>query len=263
MTTRNRVLAGMALLWSLPLAAVQTPQYDVPYVGGATSLFKPDSVRNADAIGAGYAIFGGYPLESGGAIELRLIDQGMRRKLDKNENYQSSLFADYVHDFGTSVRGAGGFFSGTKLFVLAGLGIVREDSYGDPGTYFGVAAGGGALIPLGFHGWAIRLDGRAQGEMNKDLCNTANANAGYCTGEASFLVDYMLQAGLQIPLTVFFDKAKPVAAAEDCPIAVVDPDAPPRKDCIADSDRDGVADDADQCPSSTPGSAVDAAGCAH
>lgn len=263
MTTRIRAFAALALLWSLPLAAVQTPQYDVPYAGVATSLLSPDSVRDADAIGGGYALFGGWPLESGrGAIEVRFIDQGMRRP-DNQENYQSSLFADYVFDFGTSVKGEGGFFSGTKVFVLAGLGVVREDSYGDPGTYFAGAAGAGVLVPLGFRGWAIRLDGRAQVEMNDELCTGSGTPPGYCTDEASYLVDTMLQAGLQIPLTVFFEKPKKVAPAQDCPIAVVDPDAPPRQDCVADSDRDGVPDASDQCPGSQPGQPVDVSGCAR
>jgi hypothetical protein len=58
-------------------------------------------------------------------------------------------------------------------------------------------------------------------------------------------------------------KPKKVAPAEDCPIAVVDPDAPARKDCVADSDRDGVPDESDQCPGSQAGSPVDVSGCAR
>ena len=262
MTTRIRAVAVLALAWNAPLAAVQTPQYDVPYAGAATSLLSPDSVRDSDAVGGGYAIFGGWPLDANTAVEVRLIDQGMRRP-DNEENYQSSLFADYVYDFGTSVKGEGGFFSGTKFFALAGLGVVREDSYGSPGTYAAGAAGAGALIPLGFRGWAIRLEGRAQIEMNDELCTGPSQPPGYCTDEASYLVDTMIQAGLQVPLTIFFEKPKKVEAAEDCPIAVVDPDAPPRKDCVADSDRDGVPDESDQCPGSATGTAVDISGCAR
>jgi len=261
--TRNAVpvLALAALAWTLPAAAVQTPQYDVPYLGGAASVLNPDAARASDAVSGGLAFFGGWPLDANTTIELRLIDQEMRRNVDNEPNYQTSLFADYVHDFGTSVRGEGGFFSGTKLFVLAGLGIVREDSYGDPGTYGAAAAGAGALIPLGFRGWAIRAEGRAQIEMNDELCTGSGTAPGYCTDEASYLVDTMIQAGLQIPLTIFFTKPKQVAPAEDCPIAVVDPNAPPRQDCVADSDRDGVPDESDQCPGSQPGTQVDISGC--
>jgi OmpA-OmpF porin, OOP family len=262
---RTGACVGLVLAWSLPAAAVQTPQYDVPYVGLQTSVLSPDSVRNSDAVSGGFALHGGWPLASGNAaIELRFSDHEMRRKLDDSSNYQTSLlFLDYVHDFGTSVRGGGGFFSGTKFFVLAGLGLVQEDSYGEKGNYLGLAGGAGALVPLGFRGWAIRLAGRAQVEMNGDLCDEAAATAGRCSDQADFLTDYMFEAGLQIPLTIFFEKPKPVAAAEDCPIAVVDPDAPPRKDCVADSDRDGVSDESDACPGSQPGSPVDAKGCAR
>ena len=263
MKTRTGAIAIVMLAWSLQAGAVQTPQYDLPYLGAAVSVLNPDKVRASDAVSGGYAIVGGWPLDSGHtAIEVRLIDQEMRRQKDKESNFQSSLFVDYVYDFGTSVRGTGGFFSGTKLFVLGGLGVVREDAFGEKSTHGGVAVGGGALIPLGFRGWAIRLDGRAQAEMNKDLCDSDAVANGFCESEASFLLDYMVAAGLQVPLTIFFDKPAPVESAEECPIAVVDP-VTGREDCAADSDRDGVSDEADQCSGSAPGSPVDASGCAR
>jgi OmpA-OmpF porin, OOP family len=258
---RLRALAVAALAWCAPLAAVQTPQYDVPYLGAATSVLSPDRVRNSDAVSGGFALRGGWPLAAGTAVELRFSDHEMRRKLDNSSNYQTSLFVDYVRDFGTTARGEGGFLRGTKFFVLGGVGLVREDSYGDQGDYVGLAAGAGALIPLGFRGWAIRLDGRAQAQINGDLCNDANTAAGRCTRQADYLLDYMFEAGLQIPLTMFFARPPPVAPAEECPVAVVDPDAPPRADCVADSDRDGVPDESDQCPGTPPGSPVGAAGC--
>lgn len=254
--------AVLALGWSLPLGAVQVPLYDVPYAGGGISTLKPDSARNADAVGGGYSLYGGWALSSGHeAVELRLIDQGMRRKADGESNYQSSLFVDYVYDFGTTSR-EGGFLSGTKFFGLAGIGAVREDSYGNPGTYAGVALGGGALLPLGFYGLALRLDGRAQAEQNEDLCTAQNVAAGFCTSEKSLLIDYMFQASVQVPLTFFFKTPAAVAPAEDCPIAVVDP-ATGRKDCGSDADHDGVADAADQCPRTESGTAVDAQGCSN
>ena len=254
-------LAAAILAWSVQAGAVQTPQYDVPYLGAAASVLNPDKVRAADAVSGGYAIVGGWPLASGRtALEVRLIDQEMRRQKDKDANFQTSLFVDYVYDFGTTVRGEGGFFSGTKFFALAGLGVVQEDAFGEEGTYGGAALGAGALIPLGFRGWAIRIDGRAQGEMNKDLCDSDAVANGFCESEASFLVDYMFAAGLQIPLTIFFKPPPPVEPAEDCPIAVVNPETG-RKDCTADSDRDGVPDEADQCSGTESGARVDAAGC--
>ena len=263
MSKRIVAIAAAAALWSLSAPAVQTPQYDVPYLGAAASVLSPDKVRASDAVGGGYAIVGGWPLASGQtAIEVRLIDQEMRRQRGKEANFQTSLFVDYVYDFGTSVRGEGGFFSGTKFFALAGLGVIQEDAFGEEGTYGGVAVGAGALIPLGFRGWAIRLDGRAQGEVNGDLCDNNAVTNGFCESEASYLLDYMVAAGLQIPLTMFFKPPPPVEPAEDCPIAVVDP-ATGRSDCASDSDHDGVSDEADQCPGTQSGMRVDAAGCAE
>lgn len=261
MTTRNRAMAALALLCSLPAAAVETPHYEVPYVGGGISILNPDAARASDAVSGGLAFFGGWPLDANSAVELRLIDQEMRRNVDNEPNYQTSLFADYVHDFGTTARGAGGFLRGTKLFVLAGLGLIQEDAFGEEGNYYGVSVGGGALVPLGFYGLGLRLEGRAQAEMNDELCDAAAVQAGFCEKEADLFVDYFLSASVQVPLTIFFQKPRPVADAEDCPVAVVDVDAPARADCIADSDRDMVPDESDQCPGTPPGTTVDAQGC--
>lgn len=263
MTTRNRAMAALALLCSLPAAAVETPHYEVPYLGGGVSLLNPDAARASDAVSGGLAFFGGWPLDANSSVELRLIDQEMRRNVDNEPNYQTSLFADYVYDFGTTVRGGGGLRRGTKLFVLAGLGLIQEDAFGEEGNHFGASVGGGALVPLGFYGLGLRLEGRAQAEMNDELCDAAAVQAGFCEKEADLFVDYFFSASVQVPLTIFFEKPKPVADAADCPIAVVDPDAPARQDCVADSDRDGVADHADQCPGSSPGAPVDTKGCAR
>lgn len=262
MAMRFRVASILSLLWSLPIAAVNTPQYGVPYFAAAASTLSPDSVRRSDAVGGGYQLMLGYPLGSGHeAVEVRLIDHEMRRQLDNSSNYQTSVFADYIYDFGTSVKGTGGFFSGSKLFLFAGIGLIEEDSYGEKNIFYGPDAGAGALIPLGFKGWAIRVEGRVQGQINKDTCDQAAVQANQCEDEASFLIDYMLAAGLQIPLTIFFDRPPPVKPAKDCPLGVVDP-ASVRRDCATDSDHDGVPDGSDQCPGSAMGREVNSAGCA-
>lgn len=266
MTPRTRFCAFLLALAPLVASAVETPFYEVPYFGGNAGGLTPDSARNASVVGGGYHVFGGWPLKDYGnsAIEVRLLDYQMRRKFDGKGNYQTSLYGDWVYDFGSSIQGAAGFFRGTKFFVNAGLGIIREDSYGNPGTYFGVDAGGGLLVPLGFKGWALRLDGRAQLEQNSDLCNADHVAKGFCTKEKSQLLDYAFGVGLQIPLTIFFDKPKDVVREDECPIAVVDPSTG-RRDCGAkgaDGDGDGIADTADQCVSTAAGFKVDAQGCA-
>jgi OOP family OmpA-OmpF porin len=266
MSLPARFCAALLALSPLAAAAVETPFYEVPYLGGSLAGMSPDSVRNASVAGGGYHAFGGWPLRDHpqGSVELRLLDYQMKRKKDGKPNFQTSLFADYVYDFGSSIQGAAGFFRGTKFFVNAGLGAMREDSYGNPGTYLGLDAGGGLLVPLGFKGWAVRLDGRAQLEKNSSLCNSANVSSGKCTKEASYLLDYVFSAGLQIPLTIFFDKPVALSQQEECPIAVVDPSTG-RRDCGAkgvDSDGDGAPDSADRCPSTAAGFRVDADGCA-
>lgn len=263
----SRICAAALALWSLAATAVETPFYEVPYLGANAGGMTPDSVRNSSVVGGGYHVFGGWPLRDHpqSSIELRLLDYQMRRKVDSKANFQTSLFADYVYDFGSSIHGAAGFFRGTKFFLNAGLGLTREDSYGNPGVYFGADAGGGLLVPLGFKGWAVRIDGRAQFENNGDLCTSQNVAKDFCSKETNHLIDYIFGVGLQIPLTIFFDKPREVAQVEDCPIAVVDP-ATGRRDCGAkgaDGDGDGVADTEDKCPSTTAGFRVDAQGCAR
>jgi hypothetical protein len=253
------------LLWAVDAAAVETPLYAVPYVGGAVSAFHPDSARDSDPAGAGYQLSGGWPVFSNHeAIEARLLDHQHRRKLGQSDNnYQTSLFFDYVYDFGSAIEGSAGFFHGTKFFVGAGLGAVQEDNFGKKGTFLGVDVNGGVLVPLGWKGWAIRIDARVQGEMNKDTCSRDNVNLGYCTKEKSYLVDSFFSAGLQIPLTIFFDKAIVPESAEDCPVAVVDPNSG-RRDCGgrgSDGDGDGVVDTADKCPSTASGFSVTRDGC--
>jgi len=266
MSLPARLCAAVLALSPLAATAVETPFYEVPYVGGSLAGMSPDGVRNADVAGGGYHAFGGWPLRNHpqSSVELRLLDYQMKRKVDGKANFQTSLYADYVYDFGSSIQGAAGFFRGTKFFVNAGLGFVSEDNYGNKGSYVGVDVGGGLLVPLGFKGWAARIDGRAQLENNGDLCDSAAVSSGKCKKEASYLLDYVFGIGLQIPLTIFFDKPVEVAQQEECPIAVVDPTTG-RRDCGAkgaDSDGDGAPDLGDKCPSTAAGFRVDAEGCA-
>ena len=266
MTNRSRVLALAGLLWAAPTLAVTTPQYPVPYLGGGASTLSPDSVRKSDAVGGGYQVFLGFPVqwltEGQEAFEIRLLDHQMRR-VDGKDNFQTGLSADYVYDLGSSVQEVG-FFSGTKLFALAGLTFVQEDNFGVKQNVYGLSGGLGLLIPLGFKGWGIRLDGRVQAENNSKTCDSTAVSAGLCESEASNLIDYFFSAGLQIPLTMFFDKPKPLPPPkEDCPVSVVDPDSPESDKCAADGDRDGVPDGDDQCPGTAVGQPVDERGCSR
>jgi OmpA-OmpF porin, OOP family len=129
---------------------------------------------------------------------------------------------------------------------------VRADKH----LHFGASVGGGVLVPLGFNGVAVRLDGRVQPQANNESC----PNAVVCDDAADYLIDYQVNLGLQIPMTLFFDRPVKMAPAEDCPIAVVDPDSG-RRDCASDADGDGIFDGVDECPDSPAGTAVDRKGC--
>lgn len=253
--------AAGGLAFSSAAHAVNTPFYDVPYLGLSASGLNPDSNRRVSVAGGGYQWILAYPLASGNqALELRLSDYEMRRDIDGEPNYQTNLTLDFVYDFGAG-ESDGGFLSGSKPFVFVGGGLYQEDSFGKSGNYFGIEAGGGLLLPLGFKGWAIRLDARVQAQANSDYCNEDGVSIGQCQSTASQLVDYALGAGLQIPLSIFFKPPVAFRPAADCQLAVVDP-ATGRKSCQLDADRDGVADDADQCPGTESGREVDESGCA-
>jgi len=247
------VTAALGIVAAMPAAAVNTESYQIPYFGASVGYLITDSVRNSKS-GQGLQFSIGVPLDDPrNAIEVRVGDYGYERNFDGEDNFQSGVFVDYVRDF------HGGGRSRIRPYGAAGLGFVGEDTFADKHRHFAANVGGGALIPIGFKGWAVRLDGRVQGQTNKESCQPANA-PGACEADADFLVDYQITAGLQIPLTIFFDRPVPVRSTEDCPIAVVDPDTG-RRDCATDSDRDGVGDAIDQCPGTLSGTKVDREGC--
>jgi len=242
-------------LWSLPAAAVNTEQYPIPYFGLGPLYLMTDSVRGADD-GSGLQFLLGVPFESGReAIELRFSDAGYQR-VDGKDNYQSALFVDYVRDFGPMGDGKG-MVGGLKPFVNVGFGFIEEDAYDDKHLHFGGDVGGGVLVPVLFKGWAVRLEGHVQAQANNESCPDSTL----CQSQADWLIDYQAALSLQMPMTLFFDRPVKLAPAEDCPVAVVDP-ATGRRDCATDSDRDGVRDEADQCPGTPAGTVANRQGCA-
>jgi OOP family OmpA-OmpF porin len=248
--------ALIAAAWTLPAAAVNTESYEIPYFTFGPTFFQPDSVRNSDN-GLGYQVMFGMPFESDPkkALEVRFFDYGYKRHFDGLKNYQTGIFVDYGMDFGT-FGNADSFVGGTKPFVSGGIGAIQEDAFGDKHLHVGADLGGGLLTPIFFKGWAIRLEARVQGQSNSQTCKGAPT----CTGSASYLVDYQVNLGLQMPLTIFWDRKIPVAPAPECPLKVVNPETG-RTDCAGDADGDGVPDAKDQCPGTSPGIPVDKKGC--
>jgi OmpA-OmpF porin, OOP family len=245
--------ASVAATWATGAAAVHVEQYPVPYFGLAGQYVVPDSAREAGH-GEGVQLTLGVPMESpNSAVEVRYFDTALKDRFpDGKKDFQTSLFVDYVLDFGTlgSAPAEEAFLSGIKPFVTGGLGLVRDDVLDNKHSHLGLALGGGVIVPVGWNGWSVRFDARAQGQANSKS-----------VPDKSMLVDYQATLGLQIPMTLFFDRpGVPKAVEEECPIAVVDPETG-RRDCATDSDGDGIGDRADQCPSTALGTLVDAKGC--
>ncbi len=237
--------AAAAVIWAGSAHAVTTEGYDIPYVGAAFLYEFSDRARDSDE-GQGFSASFGWPLTSYGyekwAAELTFHAIERDREVDGNPDYQRGLMLDLVYDFGGS---------SIKPFALAGIGAIQNDVRGDEHEHFGLNVGGGALIPLNWHGVAVRAEGRVLGQLDDKS-----------VPDEDVLVDYRVSIGLQVPLTSFFDVGDhgDAGAAPACGLAVVDP-VTGRADCGADLDRDGVLDSLDQCPATPAGTAVDAKGC--
>lgn len=250
----RKQLWGAALLaagFASQAGAVNTDGYKVPYFGFAYDHMLTDSAREAGD-GQGFQVTFGVPMEDArGAIEMRFFDAAITDRFpDDKDDYQTGLLIDYVRDFG-AVFGDSGvpLLSGTKPFVSAGVGFLQEDVLGDKHMHLGLNLGAGVLVPLGWKGWAARLDVRLQPQSNSDS-----------VPDESMLTDIVFDLGIQIPMTLFFDRPVAVEPEPECPVAVVDPETG-RKDCAADSDHDGVDDSIDECPGTPAGSKVDRKGC--
>lgn len=240
-------------LWAQQAAAVNTDGYDIPYVNGSFVYEFPDGSRDSDN-GLGFKVGGGWPISEHTAIELTY--QGLRRKrnIDGNDDYQNSVFANWVHDFGLFGFDQS-YLPNFKPYVLAGPGYVDDDVRGDKHNHFGLDAGGGALLPIHFGnwdwGWAVRTEATVIGQLDN-----GKSVEGHNT-----LWDWHLSVGLQIPLTPLFKPHHaPTPAEPDCAVKVVNPNTG-RSDCVGDSDGDGVPDNLDQCPGTPPGTRVDEKGC--
>jgi len=241
------VLAA-AFAFSGQAAAVNTDDHDMPYFGALGAAVFTDNVRAEDD-GAGYQLIFGVPLSTPHyAVEMMFFDNNMKRTLDGANDYQSGLVIDVVRDFGS--YGWGESLPVFKPFALVGLGALQDDVMADKHLHFGLDLGVGSLIELPWWGWAVRAEARLLSQSNDESV----------AGE-DFLQDFRIGLGLQIPLSQYFEREIEVGSAPDCKLAVVDPNTG-RKDCVADSDRDGVPDTLDRCPGTPAATQVDPYGCA-
>lgn len=248
MSMRKLGAAAVAVLMSAPALAVSTEGHDIPYVGAFYAYEFGDSHRDSDD-GQGFQLLGGMPLNWGtnNALELSFYDVGRERDIDGDKDYQTTLFVDFVHDYGVRDFYA---LKGFKPFFLAGLGAVMEDVRGDEHWHPGLDAGAGLLFPLPWYGLAVRTEARAQLQHNDKS-----------VGGEDILLDYRVNLGVQLPLTPFFgERDVKLDEPKDCDVAVVDPETG-RADCGVDTDHDGIQDSIDQCPGTPAGALVDTKGC--
>lgn len=249
MMRKSILAAGVAAVtWAAPAAAVHSEQYPIPYFGAGAQYLLTDPARSADD-GLGFHLTLGMPFaEHTRAVEVRLFDAGYQRA-DGRDNFQSGLFVDFVQNFGLLGSSEDGFFSYVKPFAAAGIGFIEEDVDSDKHLHLGLSVGGGAIAPLGWNGWALRLDARVQPQVNNESVTAED-----------YLLDYAVNLGLQVPMSWFYERPVDLQGSGECPLAVVDP-ATGRRDCAADTDGDGVADSADECPDTAAGVRVDGTGC--
>ena len=251
--TIKPLLAGLATLLTAGQASAQAyfDRAEAPYGSILGNYVITDSNRAADD-GNGYHLIFGMPLPYRHyAVELSFFDNSIKRTLDGNDDFQTGLSIDVVRQLGTYDWGDDSQLPRFAPFALVGLAVVQEDILAQKDTHLGVDLGVGTLIELPWWGLAVRAEVRYLAQNNSDSQ----------PGE-DFLADTRLGLGVQIPLGRFFDR--PVTMVKDdpdCELAVVDPDTG-RKDCVADTDRDGVPDTLDRCPGTPPATQVDSYGCA-
>lgn len=254
---RNWLWGVAALLggfWTTSAAALTADDQTVPYVG-LFGVYEISDANRASDNGYGFQATIGYPVSANGSLEFSFIGLQRQRHRDGRNDYQNSIALDYLHDFGF-YKFQTPLLPEFKPYVLVGLTGIQEDVLGGKTYHPGLNAGAGLLLPLRIGswdwGWAIRTEGKVFAQYNDRDTAPADRQA---------IVDYHVQIGLQIPLSlVTHRRGSEVPDPAGCPLSVVDP-VTGRKDCLADTDRDGVADGQDECPGTPPGTRVNDKGC--
>jgi outer membrane protein OmpA-like peptidoglycan-associated protein len=246
-------MLAVAMIVAAPALAAEEPSS--LYFGGAVHYYAPDN-DSISVDGAGGGVFVGLPtplfagrgsLEFGG-FGIRFGRDGAvpGYTLSGAELVIRTLMSEQLH---------------YSSFLIAGLGYRRTDQgSGDSGGF--VTGGIGALIPLVSDGWYLRGDLRM-------LASRVDLPPGQTTGQ-DLQFDYRASLGLEYS---FLDAAyarssaaapAPVPAAQTrlaAPRTTAAPVVPVAAPAVIDSDGDGVPDQADYCPGTARGTAVDPEGC--
>lgn len=208
------------------------------YVSPMASYIITDPDRGTDD-GVGGTLVVGKMFRSQFGIELEAI----------YSSYDPDIGGDSATLVGGGLRGIL-FPSRGNYYGLLGLGYGRfEDHPGADPEYDSalVTLGLGYLLgPFDFIASGISL--RAEAALRTNIHSRDQSADSFNNA----LNEGLFNLGLLIPLG---PAARPLPPPEPEPVAVVEPVE------VADSDGDGVADPADQCPDTPPGTTVDEQGC--
>ena len=234
-------LGAAAAATALPATAQDGPDNRL-YIAPTVQYISADSDRQVDD-GIGFTMSIGKPITS--ALNFELI--GMMSELDSQVGGSTAelngIGAQLLLFPNRDSSGAYGLMSVMQGFTddhPATSGLASYDS-----TVFDV--GVGSLLSLGNAPLIGDVYARMEARYRFDSHDRREAGVG---GNEGFY-EGILGFGLHIPLG---PSPAEIAAKEEAEeVALVE--------AVADSDNDGVADDADQCPGTPAGAVVDSRGC--
>lgn len=244
-----KIVVGAAL--SIAIATTAFAQFDPDaYFGITDSFVDPDDLRGTDRNGFGLDLIIGSEMLPWLSVEGQV-------SFESHKTLDPDVSRFYRIGGGVDTLFLLGDQQSFTAFALAGIGggyydTRLQNTDEDISFYYNVGAG---LFSPPFTAYGVRL--RFEGRYRED---------GYGPG----VTDYRFGLGFILPLRPPHSAIAPIAL----PVAPPAPPAPPAAPVApeqsygdtfpprpVDRDQDGVLDNFDNCPTSAPGTLVDASGC--